>query len=116
MLAGKADAAAEAAVPRQVEDLQQRAGKQFVVLYSRYWRCYIAYYWGNREADRLILRAPSPNQLWDLIDRVAPTGTDMAGLPHVSTRPAVTFGKSSDAVSAYVTLLSTCVSEGVDRR
>ncbi|AQZ63165.1 hypothetical protein ACFMQL_12795 [Nonomuraea fastidiosa] len=84
MLTGKAEPAAEAA-RRQVAELQRRARGWFYLMYSPYWRRHIAIYMG--ECDHgIILQANSPDELWHLMNGVAPPGWQTEGLPHLSRR------------------------------
>ncbi|MDP4511752.1 hypothetical protein [Nonomuraea turcica] len=87
MLADQTDAAAEVAARRHAEELQRRARGWFVVMYSPYWREYIAYYLGECEQGGLTLRAPDPGQLWSLMDHVAPADWQLNALPLVASRP-----------------------------
>jgi hypothetical protein len=86
MLAREARDAADAAARRHVADFQRRARGWFVVMYSPYWECYIAYYLGECGEGGLTLRAPDPGRLWVLMDYVAPAGWQMDDIPVVSAR------------------------------
>jgi hypothetical protein len=88
MLAHVIDAPAEEVARWQAEDLQVRSNGWFVVTYSGHLRCYFAYYRGACGEGGLTLRAPDPDLLWKLMERVAPPDWQADDLPLLtSTRP-----------------------------
>lgn len=74
------ETAADAAARRQVADLQRRARGRFLLMYSLYWRRYIAIYMGKSEHN-IILQSDSPEELWQLMDGVAPPDWQADGIP-----------------------------------
>lgn len=76
----EADAAADAAARQHAANLQRRAGKWYVLMYSPYWRRLIAIYAGHCDQG-IVLQAAKPEELWQLMDRVAPADWQMAALP-----------------------------------
>ncbi|GAA2842550.1 hypothetical protein ACFQQB_12480 [Nonomuraea rubra] len=87
MPAGQADTAADAVAERHVMDLQQRACGLFLLMYSLYWRRFVAIYMG--ECDHgIILRAATPAELWQLMSRVAPPNWQAGSLPPLTARPS----------------------------
>jgi hypothetical protein len=90
VLVPEADAAADAAAKKEVADLQQRAHGRFLLMYSRYWRRFIAIYLGESDHG-IILQAARPDELWQLMDHVAPTDWQMDDLPLIEpARPSGT--------------------------
>ncbi|MEV0623557.1 hypothetical protein AB0I81_60290 [Nonomuraea sp. NPDC050404] len=84
---GQGGAAADAAAERQVMDLQQRACGLFLLMYSPYWRRFVAIYMG--ECDHgIVLRAGTPDELWQLMSRVAPPDWQRGSLPPFVARPS----------------------------
>ena len=86
MLVPESDVAADAAAKRDVADLQQRAHGLFLLMYSRYWRRFIAIYLGESDHG-IILQAAKPDELWQLMGRVAPADWQMDGLPLIASAP-----------------------------
>ena len=90
MLVPKADAAADAAAKKAVAYLQQRARGLFLLMYSLYWRRFIAIYLGESDHG-IILQAAKPDELWQLMDHLAPTDWQMDDLPPIApARPSST--------------------------
>ncbi|MFC5828076.1 hypothetical protein [Nonomuraea insulae] len=84
---GQADTAADVVAGRHVMDLQQRACGLFLLMYSLYWRRFVAIYMG--ECDHgIILRAATPDELWQLMSRVAPPDWQSSSLPPLVARPS----------------------------
>ncbi|MEV4178466.1 hypothetical protein [Nonomuraea sp. NPDC049709] len=84
---GQADTAADAMAEKHVTDLQQRARGLFLLMYSLYWRRFVAIYMG--ECDHgIVLRAATPDELWELMSRVAPPDWPGNSLPSLAARPS----------------------------
>jgi hypothetical protein len=82
---GQTDPVVEAVAKRQVMDLQQRACGLFLLTYSPYWRRYVAIYMG--ECDHgTVLRAATPDELWELMSRVVPPGRQGSSLSPLVAR------------------------------
>jgi hypothetical protein len=97
MLGNEAETAADTVAMRQVVDLQRRAGGWFFLMYSLYWRRHIAFYLGESDHG-IILQAGSPDELWQLMDGVAPPGWQVESLPRL------TAGSPSETVSVRAVL------------
>ncbi|WP_103963436.1 hypothetical protein [Nonomuraea solani] len=84
---GQADATADAVAEKHVTDLQQRARGLFLLMYSLYWRRFVAIYMG--ECDHgIVLKAATPDELWELMSRVAPPDWLGDSLPRLAARPS----------------------------
>ena len=100
MLASEAETAADAAARRQVADLQRRARGWFLLMYSLYWRRYIAIYMGESDHS-IILQADGPDELWQLMDGVAPPGWQADGLPHLVVGRCSESGSVQDCLPGF---------------
>ncbi|MEV1248296.1 hypothetical protein ACIBO2_43040 [Nonomuraea sp. NPDC050022] len=97
MLASEAEIAADTAARRQVADLQRRACGWFFLMYSLYWRRYIAIYMGESDHS-IILQADDPDELWQLMDGVAPPDWQADRLPHLVVGRRSEGGSVQDAL------------------
>ncbi|MGW0802824.1 hypothetical protein [Nonomuraea sp. NPDC002799] len=100
MLAGEAEPAADATARRQIADLQRRARSWFLLMYSLYWRHYIAIYMGESDHS-IILQADDPDELWQLMDDVAPPDWQADGLPHLVVGPRSESGSVQDSLPGF---------------
>jgi hypothetical protein len=69
----------------QAQALQRRAGAWFLLMYSPYWRRLIAIFAGQCDHG-IVLQASDPDELWQLMNRVAPAGWQTNAIPAVSAQ------------------------------
>ncbi|MGW4412139.1 hypothetical protein ACWEJ6_49640 [Nonomuraea sp. NPDC004702] len=56
---------------RQAQALQQRVGAWFLLMYSPYWRSLVAFFTGDSDHG-IVLKVADPEELWQLMNLVAP--------------------------------------------